>query len=608
MEAHLKLRKLMSAPFDLIVKAEGSVEDPMSMPTDTTIRADKVVSSQGSAVVPQVQTSRHLRLLQAIAPFAVEIGLASLLVNACGLLMPVFSMLVYDKVVGNGNGNDETLWTLGGGMVLVLLLEFVLRMIRSYSAERLGAVAELRMDGRLVDRVLQANAQQVAAPGVLMSRYRDLAGARDALLAQYAVVAADLPFLVMFLLAEGFIGGPLVVIPVLFALPIVLGQWFTSRPQRDYAAQGQLASASKATLLSEMVGALAFLQTSPLRHVFADRWEKEVQHGAVLRSHQRFWQTASQAWGGMCVGLASVTLLATGVFRIEAGAMSVGSLIACSLIQLRTMMQVSSVVSLALGWKDLNRTQRELDAAATPQAESLSSDVPSHVCAGDISVLHLTCRSQGGGTSLLDVNLQIAKGERVAVIGRPGSGKSTLLRCLAGIQEASDGQVLVSGMRIQAFAPDERSQWMAYKPQDPIIMGPTLQDDLASFQGDRAEQALLQTGLAAMLRDGEMRRDQVLSSRAGQPLSGGQRQIVALARALASDAQIFLLDEPTSGVDAETEARLTQAVDQLTRGRTVVIATHSTTILNKMDKIVVLDRGKVVAYGPPEQLLTPSRA
>ncbi|NWC93093.1 MULTISPECIES: peptidase domain-containing ABC transporter [unclassified Pseudomonas] len=553
-----------------------------------------------------VQAPRHLRLLRAIAPFAVEIGVSSLLINACGLLMPVFSMLVYDKVVGNGN--DETLWTLGAGMVLVLMLEFVLRMTRSYAAERLGAVAELRMDGRLVDRVLQANAQQVAAPGVLMSRYRDLAGARDALLAQYAIVAADLPFLLMFLVALGFIGGPLVVVPVLYALPIMLGQWFTSRPQRDYAARGQVASASKATLLSEMVGALAFLQTSPLRHVFADRWEKEVLQGAVLRSRQRFWQTASQGWGGMCVGLASVTLLASGVLRIEAGAMSVGSLIACSLIQLRAMMQIASVVSLALGWKDLSRTQRELDAAAMPQPQSSSCETSAPAGPGNISVLHLTCRSQQGDSALHDVNLQIAQGERVAIIGRPGSGKSTLLRCLAGIQVPSDGQVLVSGMRIQAFAADERSQWMAYKPQEPIIMGPTLQDDLAHLQGERAEQALLQTGLGAMLCDGEMRRDQVLSASAGQPLSGGQRQIVALARALASDAQIFLLDEPTSGVDAETENRLTQAVDQLTRGRTVVIATHSTAILNKMDKIVVLERGKVVAYGPPAQLFAPAGA
>lgn len=137
-------------------------------------------------------------------------------------------------------------------------------------------------------------------------------------------------------------------------------------------------------------------------------------------------------------------------------------------------------------------------------------------------------------------------------------------------------------------------------------MGPTLQDDLGSLKGERAEQALTQTGLAAMLLRGEMRRDQLLSTSAGQPLSGGQRQIVALVRALASDAQIFLLDEPTSGVDAETEAKLTQALDQLTRGRTVIIATHSSAILHRMDKIIVLERGKVVACGPPDKLIKPS--
>jgi ATP-binding cassette subfamily B protein/ATP-binding cassette subfamily C protein LapB len=519
--------------------------------------------------------------------------------------MPVFSMLVYDKVVGNRN--YETLWALGTGMVLVLLLEFTLRMIRSYSAERLATTAELRMDGRLADRILLANAQQVAEPGVLMSRYRDMAGARDALFAQYAVVAADLPFLLLFLLAQGLIGGWLVIIPLLFAVPVLAGQWFASRPQRDYAARGQVAAARKATLLSEIVGALAFLQTSPLRHIYADRWESEIQQGAELRNRQRFWLTASQAWGGMCLGLASVTLLAAGVYYIEAGVMSVGSLIACSLIQLRAMMQITSVVSLVLGWKDLNRTQSELDSTAELQPEPLVPAMPVHIGTGEISILHLTCRSQSGDAFLLDLNLVIAQGERIAVIGRPGSGKSTLLRCLAGVQQPSTGQVLMNGMRIQAYPSDDRARWMVYKPQEPVTIGPTLQDNLAHLTGERAEQAMSQTGLADMLRNGEMRRDQVLSSNGGQPLSSGQRQIVALTTTLASDAMVFLLDEPTSGVDSETEARLADAVDKLTRNRTVIIATHSMALINKMDKVLVLERGKVIAYGPREQLLRPTR-
>jgi ATP-binding cassette subfamily B protein/ATP-binding cassette subfamily C protein LapB len=595
----------MSVQFDTPApEAKTSLGNGRGSPAAKPLKAERARNSETLTAAPCEPTSRHLRLLQAIAPVSVEIGLSSLVINTCGLLMPVFSMLVYDKVVGNRN--YETLWALGAGMVLVLLLEFTLRMIRSYSAERLAATAELRMDGRLADRILQANAQQVAEPGVLMSRYRDMAGARDALFAQYAVVAADLPFLLLFLLTQGLIGGMLVIIPLLFAAPILAGQWFASRPQRDYAARGQVAAARKATLLSEIVGALAFLQTSPLRHIYADRWESETQQGAELRNRQRFWQTASQAWGGMCLGLASVTLLAAGVYRIDAGAMSVGSLIACSLIQLRAMMQITSVISLSLGWKDLNRTQSELDVTAAPQPEPIVSVVPVHIGVGEISVLHLACRSPSGDVSLLDVNLLIAQGDRIAVIGRPGSGKSTLLRCLAGVQQPSTGQVLIDGMRIQSYAPDDRAHWIAYKPQEPFIIGPTLQDSLIHLTGARAEEAMAQTALASMLRNGEMRRDQVLSGNGGQPLSGGQRQIVALTATLASDARIFLLDEPTSGVDAETEGRLVDAVDKLTQGRTVVIATHSTALLNKMDKILVLERGKVVAYGPPEQLLRPT--
>jgi len=137
-------------------------------------------------------------------------------------------------------------------------------------------------------------------------------------------------------------------------------------------------------------------------------------------------------------------------------------------------------------------------------------------------------------------------------------------------------------------------------------MGPSLQDNLPHMGSPRAEQSLLLTGLAAALKSGELRRDQLMSSGAGLRLSAGQCQIVALARSLSEDPQVFLLDEPTAGVDGETEAKLVEALDTLTRGKTVVLATHSLSLLRRMDRIVVLERGKVVASGPPERLLQPA--
>ena len=554
----------------------------------------------------QVDPPLQLQVLRAIAPYGIEIGLSSLIINACGLLMPVFSMLIYDKVVGNGN--METLWTLVAGMLLVLVLEFTLRTIRAYVMQRLAAMAELHMEGRFINRLLGTSAQQVAAPGVLMSRYRDLANARDGLFAQYAVAAADLPFLLLFLLAQGFIGGWLVMIPVLFALPILLGQWLSNKPERDYSSRALGVAARKASLLSELAGNLAFLQVSSLRHVLAGRWETEMYQGAILRGRQRFWQTAGQAWVGMCIGLASVTLLAVGVYRIEAGAISVGALIACSLIQLRAMLQLSSAASLVLGWKDLNRTQAELDAAAEP--DSPSTETPMMMAKGEAHFLvsQLSCRSEDGSIILDQVNLDIASGERVAIIGRPGSGKSTLLRCLAGIQSPTEGQVLLNATRLATLDPDARARAIAYKPQVPFLMGPTLQDNLGHQQSWRAEESFRLTGLAAALKSGELRRDQPLSAAGGPRLSAGQCQIIALARSLSEDAPAFLLDEPTAGVDGETEAKLVDAVDTLTRGKTVILATHSLPLLRKMDRIVVLERGKIIANGPPDRLLQPASA
>lgn len=569
------------------------------------INLDKTVKIDNErADASDVKRTLHSsRLLKAIAPFSIEVGLTSLLINICGLLMPLFSLLIYDKVVGNGN--VETLWALTVGMVLVLFLEFILRMIRGYTFVRLGVVAEVKMNGRFIDRILQTNASQIASPGFLMSRYRDQEGARDTLFSQYIVVASDLPFLLLFLIIQGFIFGTLVIIPLLFSLLLLTGQWFISRSQRNYHAHHHVSGARKTMLLADIVASLAFLQTSPLRYTFADRWENEVHRDAIVRNRQHFLQTFSQSLAALCLGMASVALLVLGVYRIQAGVMSVGLLIACSLIQLRIMLQLSSAISLVMCWKDLNRTQTELDRASTPEVfpVTFSSPMPDIV---EMSVLDLTCCDHSGGSYLDAVNLHIKPGERVAIIGRPGSGKSTLLRCLAGVQLPDKGQVLINGMRIQAYAADDRMNWLAYKSQEPVIVGPTLQDNLADLQGERAECVLECTGLKTLLRNGEMRRDQIIQGAECQPLSCGQRQIVALARTLATDARIFLLDEPTSGLDAETESKLVNAVEKLTRNRTVVLATHSIALLNKMDKIVILERGKVVAFGPREQLLRSS--
>lgn len=539
-------------------------------------------------------------MLRALGPHAIEMGLCSLIINTCGLVMPIFSMLIYDKVVGNGN--NETLWALAAGMLLILMLEFVARLIREYSVDRLSATADMKTEFRLFDTLLRANAQETAPPGVLMSRYRDHASARDLLFAQYAVLAADLPFLILFLVALAFLGGPVAVIPICVAIPMLLGQWLMMKPQREYGVSNQKTAARKTSTLAELVAGLGYFQIAPPRNAMADRWDSSVEESALLRSRQRFWQTVSQAWGGFCIGLASVVLLAAGVYRIEAGFMSVGALIACSLVQFRAMIQLSSVVSMAFSWQDLNRTQLDLESAANigpSLSESFITLSPDEV--SEISLQRVGCNS-AGVDSLSEVDLVIEKGERVAIVGRPGSGKSTLLRCIAGIQKPTSGQVLFGGARIGAIEPETRASLVAYKPQEPVIIGPKLLDDLPPPNSKRATAAVALTGIASALRRGHLRKDQDVGA-GGKNLSGGQRQLVALARALASDATVFLLDEPTAGVDADTEMQLVDAVDLLTEGKTVIAVTHSVTLLRRFDKIVVLDGGRVVAVGPPSTLL-----
>ncbi|MFJ9534266.1 peptidase domain-containing ABC transporter [Herbaspirillum sp. NPDC101396] len=546
----------------------------------------------------------YLTLMRAYGSRFVEIVVAGVLINVFGLFMPLYSRLVYDKVIGNHI--TETLWALTLGMALFIGLELVLRIIRMYYIEQLAGRFDIEFDNRSVRRLLES---KVNAPvGVVLAKYRDLSSARDLLSSNYMLMLIDLPFLLMYVVAVGLLGGHLVWVILVGGGLLVTSQLLCKIPATDYGNAAMTSGIGKIDKLASLVFGMETLKTSPLQDRLVKAFLSDAADNAVSQAKSRFWMNAGYALSTVGYTLISVGTLVIGVYLVEDNALTVGALIATSLLISRATSMLSSV-TMVLGRMEMFKRARvafeEMFDDTGP--EQVIADVLRQDMRGLIQVVNLTLHLDKNEKPALDnVSLAIQPGEKVGIVGRSGSGKTTLMRALAGLHkvDAGKGQVLIDGVAVAAYAAPVRMRCIGYKPQEPFLFDGSLAANI--FVGDRIdsneyEAALAVSGVDDLIARGELRLDQML--KAPGNLSGGQRQMVALARVVAGMPTVMLLDEPTTGIDLSTETRIIEKLIAYSAQRTLVVATHSTALLRRMDRIIVLNDGKVVADGPSAAIL-----
>jgi len=565
------------------------------------------------------------------------LALSSFFANMGVFIPALFGMLVYDKVVHNGI--FETLWALAIGVVLYLAMELVLRSLRVRSVERVAKQIDHMIDHRLFAALLQPSARGGAQPGMaarFLTLYRDLASARDFFSSQYLLAMADVPFLLLILVAIGLIAWPLLVVVLCWiGLYVLVGQWLKDRTQKQ-TRHVNAQQAAKLALLTDTLSSLDTLRTSHAGSRMQGRFEAVSQQLAESASALRLSVVLQTHWQMAVSLLSNVSLLVVGAYLIFGQVITVGALIAVSMLSGRTLTTVGQVL-LALGrWTELRHAMAQLapyvkaqagqgdepPAASSPQhrnADLGGSNVidalrrPAGTVRGHIATHQLVHRYANGQTALRELNLTIQPGERVGLLGRPGSGKSTLLRILAGAIQPLQGEVRVDHAALHSIAAHDRVTWLSFKPQEAPLMAGTLESNIllnlpedASPQDrmDALAHAVFVSALDIDLASGALRLDLPIEEY-GANLSGGQRQKVALARTLATRPSLLLLDEPTTGLDTETEKTIVQRLDALTNV-TLIMVTHSAAVLAITQRLVVLEQGQLLADGPTAKLLVSS--
>lgn len=538
--------------------------------------------------------------------------LASLLINILGLMVPLFVMQTYDRVVPNQA--TATLWVLAAGLLIGTLFELGLRLVRARLLDQAGSQTDLILSATLFERIVGMDLMsRPATVGGFAQSIHDFQGLREFLTAVTLTSLIDLPFAILMLAVIGLLGGWLVLIPLL-AFPLTVAfAWVIQVRLRDTVQKSLSLGAARQALLIETLGGLETLKACNAQGERQHQWE--TTHGALTRldSHARHLAALASNGTLFVQQLCGMVTLVAGVYSIIDGHLSVGALVAIYMLGSRVLAPLGQIAGLITRYQQARLTIKSTDALmALPQERDADQQpLRSAPLMGAVSVNRLSFRYEPAGAPALDnLRFRLEPGERVGVIGRSGSGKSTLARLLMGFYAPEQGQLLLDGLDLRQLDIAEFRQQVGYVAHDLPLLAGSLRDNLTLGARHISDTRMLEvariTGVDELALHHPRGFDRPVGER-GQLLSGGQRQAVLLARALLLDPPILLLDEPTSHMDNASEDSLRQQLQRLVPGKTLLLITHRLSMLSLVDRLLVLDNGKLVADGPKDQVIAALR-
>lgn len=529
-------------------------------------------------------------------------GIFSLSTNLLLLVPAIYSYQIYDRVLGSRNE-----WTLAM-LSLIALGLYALMGAMEWVRGQLLIRGAMRFDNRLSDRVFdavfQASLRRVG--GDTSQALNDLASLRQFAAGRGALALFDAPWAVIFLAAL-FLMHPALGLLALFGTAVlVLLTWLTERVAAESIGQAATQANQASRLASACLANAEAVAAMGMLPAVRARWAEHQQEGLAAQ------QQASERVGRISAASRTVRLilqslvLAASALLVLEGNLTPGAMIAASLLMGRAL---SPVEQLIASWKALvaargafERLEKLLALCPAPRAA-----MPLPAPAGRLSVEAVSAAAPGNPTPVLKgVAFSLEPGEALAVIGPSASGKSTLARLLVGVWPPSNGRVRLDGADVYGGQRTPLGTHIGYLPQDVALFAGTVAENIArlgTVEGPRVVQAAQRAGIHEMVLRLPMGYETQIGP-GGSQLSGGQRQRIALARALYGTPALVVLDEPNSNLDEKGEAALADAVRALkAAGSTVVLITHRTSVVQAVDKILVLDAGRVRAFGPRDEML-----
>ncbi len=537
-----------------------------------------------------------------------EGALSTVTVNVIALGSSFYSMQVYDRVVPTQG--FSTLWVLTVGVLMAIVLELVMRQVRNRLVENACKAIDEELSGVFFGHALAIRMdQRPRTVGTFAAQIRHFEMVRNFMTSSTLFIFADAPFALMFVVVIAMIAGPVAVVPLIFIpISILAGLAFRSKLAKLTELHMQ-ESNRKNGLLIEAIDGIESVKAAGAEWKMLDRWRAlthllgrdELAIKNITNFSTNLTQTLQQ--------LSYVGLMAAGVYAINEGNLTVGGLIACTIISGRALSPIAQISGLMVQWQQSQTALRGLDAIMAMQPDSLPGErrmVPER-CMGNLKVQQLSFGYSAETPALTLENLNISNGERVAILGAVGSGKTSLIKALSGLYKPAEGRVFLDNVDMNNLAPEFVREHIGYLPQDVRLFQGTLRENLALGLPSPTDEQIMQaariTGLDKLLGT-HSKGLGIEISEGGRGLSGGQRQLVGLTRLVLAQPRIMLLDEPTASMDPQLEEQVAERVfGTRPNDTTLVVVTHKPAMLRYFSRIIILDKGKVVADGPRDEIL-----
>lgn len=541
-------------------------------------------------------------------PIYRDVLFAAALINVFALALPLFTMNVYDRIVPNQA--METLWLLALGMVLVLFADLILRTMRGYFIDQASSRVDIDLSSRIMERVLGIRLEnRPASAGSFASNLRSFETVRDFIASSTVTALIDVPFALLFLIVIAWIDWPML-FPGLVGMGLVITySLMVQGKMHDLAETTYRAGAMRNASLVETLVGLETLKALGAEGVMQRKWERSAAFLSRVSTQLRLL-AATTINGTMWIQqFTTIALIVIGAYRIGMGELTLGGLIACSMLVSRVMGPLSQIAGLMTNYHNAVTSLASLDKIMAQEVERPedANFVSRPHFMGEIEFKDVSFNYPADeGNALKNVSLHIRPGEHVALLGRVGSGKTTLQKLILGLYRPSSGAILIDGVDSRQLDPAELRRSIGYVPQDVTLFYGSLRDNIVMASPHVDDAALLAaaqiSGISEFVDSHPRGFDMVVGER-GESLSGGQRQGVAIARGVVNDPPILLLDEPTGSMDFSSEETIKARLREFAVNKTMLVITHRTSLFDLVDRIIVVDNGKIVADGPKTQVI-----
>jgi ATP-binding cassette, subfamily C, bacterial LapB len=537
-----------------------------------------------------------------------EAVFATFVISVIGLVTSIYTMQVYDRVVPTKG--YSTLWVLTIGVVIAIVLEFTMKQVRAYMVDRASKAIDLELSGVFFGKALDIRMDaRPATVGTFASQIRHFESVRNFMTSSTLFILADAPFALFFIGVIAMIAGPVALVPLAMLPVAILSGFFSQRSIERLTAENMSESNRKNGLLIEAVDGIESVKAAGGEWKMLDRYRNLTATIAHSELALKDLSTRASNMAQTIQQINYVGMIAVGAYAIANGELSMGGLIACSIISGRALSPLAQIPNLVVQWKHAKIALKALDGIMAMPGDRQQGQrlVVPEQCHGHIRLQEVVFAYRQDKSAIAVTDLRFAPGERVAILGAVGSGKTTLIKLLSGLYKPTSGAVFMDDIDIDHLAPEFVREHVGYLPQDVRLFNGTLRENLTIGLPTPSDTVILRAAKLTGLDQAIQHQSQGLEleiTEGGRGLSGGQRQLVGLTRMLMAKPSIMLLDEPTASMDARLESVVMKHLFQEVSPQSLlIVVTHKLALLPHVSRIVVVDKGQVVMDGPRDQVL-----